>query len=194
MNKILIIIIIFILILLFCMYKDQFTNINFEYIYIEDFLEQSDYKKIIKELTKYNKILDSRKEDIIKYNRYNTNVDSKIVESIIKKYENKIRNLTNNQNIYLANNFPIEYRKYLPGSFMIKHRDTMIYKIPQYECILTLTNTTDSVTDMDGEQIKSKPNSLIIVRANGIEHHVTKVSKGERKFIKFIFTETDEFY
>jgi hypothetical protein len=176
------------------MYKDQFTNINFEYIYIEDFLEQSDYKKIIKELTKYNKILDSRKEDIIKYNRYNTNVDSKIVESIIKKYENKIRNLTNNQNIYLANNFPIEYRKYLPGSFMIKHRDTMIYKIPQYECILTLTNTTDSVTDMDGEQIKSKPNSLIIVRANGIEHHVTKVSKGERKFIKFIFTETDEFY
>jgi hypothetical protein len=82
----------------------------------------------------------------------------------------------------------------MPGSFMKKHRDTMIYKIPQYECILTLTNTTDSVTDMNGTQIKSEPNSLIIVRANGIPHSVTKVNKGERKFLKFIFTETDEFY
>jgi hypothetical protein len=31
------------------------------------------------------------------------------------------------------------------------------------------------------------------VKAQGIEHEVTKVTQGERKFLKFIFTETDQF-
>jgi hypothetical protein len=45
---------------------------------------------------------------------------------------------------------------------------------------------------MAGKPIKAQPNSLMIVRAQGIEHEVTKVTQGERKFLKFIFTETDE--
>jgi hypothetical protein len=111
---------------------------------------------------------------------------------ILQKYTPVFKDLTQNPNIYLAKNFPIEYRKYVPGSFMKKHRDALIYRIPQYECVLTLSNTTDSVTDMEGTQLKAQPNSLIIVRAQGIEHEVTKVTNGERKFLKFIFTETDD--
>ena len=78
-------------------------------------------------------------------------------------------------------------------TIMKKHKDTLIYNIPQYECVLTLSNTTDSVTIMGGNKsIKARPNSLIIVRAQGIEHEVTKVTTGERTFLKFIFTATDE--
>ena len=83
---------------------------------------------------------------------------------------------------------------------MNKHKDHLIYKIPQYECILTLSNSTDSYTILepqgkaDNKKIKSKPNSLIIVKAQGIEHEVTTVNQGERYFLKFIFTETDQFY
>lgn len=166
---------------------------KFSYVYKDDFMDPNDFKILMRELEKYDSQLDKSREELPNVIRYNLKMDSPIVINLIKKYENKIRSLTKNHSIYLAKNFPIEYRKYVPGSFMAKHRDVLIYKLPQYECVLTLSNTTDSYTDIEGIKISSKPNSLIILKANGVEHEVSKVTKGERKFLKFIFTETDEF-
>jgi len=174
------------------------TNSDKKYIYKENFLEQDDYNKLLKELSLYNERLNNSKEISSNLIRYNLEIDTNSTNSlnpvtiILKKYEPIIKQLTHNPAIHLANNFPIEYRKYVPGSFMQKHRDVLIYKMPQYECVLTLSNTTDSVTNMEDTPIKALPNSLIIVKALGVEHEVTKVTEGERKFLKFIFTETDE--
>lgn len=168
------------------------------YIYKENFLREDDYNKLLQELKLYDERLNNSKEISSNLIRYNLEIDSNSMNTLnpvillLKKYQGEIKNLTHNPNIYLANNFPVEYRKYVPGSFMVKHRDVLIYKKPQYECVLTLSNTTDSVTNMEKVPIKASPNSLIIVKALGVEHEVTKVTRGERKFLKFIFTETDE--
>ena len=167
---------------------------RFSYIYKENLMELDDFQKLLYELKKYNKQLDKSKEEYYNIVRYNLKIKSPIITNLIKKYENKIKSLINNDSLYLAKNFPIEYRKYVPGSFMTKHRDTLIYKLPQYECIFTLSNSTNSYTNIEGTKIHSKPNSIIILKANGAEHEVTKVITGERKFLKFIFTETDKFY
>jgi hypothetical protein len=179
------------LLLIFFYYE---TNKNFSYCYIENFLNNSDLIQINNELKNYDQKLENSLENYNNLYRYNTPIDSSIIRNILVSYSNKIKKCTNNNNIYLANNFPIEYRKYVNGSYMNKHRDQLIYKKPQYECILTLSNSTDSYTILGHKKIKSKPNSLIIVKAQGIEHEVTKVNKGERYFLKFIFTETDQFY
>ena len=191
------IIIILIIIFLFLICRLIKYNQTTGYIYKENFLQEDDYTNLLNELKKYDGQLNYSKENNSNLIRYNLVIDSNNtytnnpVTSILKKYQGEIRSITQNQSVYLANDFPIEYRKYVPGSFMQKHKDTLIYKIPQYECVLTLTNTTDSVTKMKDTPIKATPNSLIIVRALGVEHEVTKVTKGERKFLKFIFTETD---
>jgi hypothetical protein len=164
----------------------------FGYVYKQDFMDRTDYKILLEELKKYDQKLEKSWQNSKNVKRYNFVLDSPVIIQLIKKYENKIRHLTHNISIYLANNFPIEYRKYVEGSFMKKHRDVQIYKLPQYECVLTLSNSTDSFTDIEGRKIKAEPNSIIILKANGVEHEVTKVTHGERKFLKFIFTETDE--
>jgi hypothetical protein len=166
---------------------------DFSYSYNENFLTNKDLIQINNELKNYDQNLEKSMENYINVYRFNTPINSKIIRNILESYTDKIRELTNNNKIYLAKNFPIEYRKYISGSFMNKHRDQLIYQKPQYECILTLSNTTNSYTILGNKKIKSKPNSLIIVKAQGIEHEVTKVTKGERYFLKFIFTETDQF-
>jgi hypothetical protein len=204
MNRIIVLLLIGALLLVF-LFKNQesFTFSNkilkaknkdrFRYVYQENFMDPDDFTELLNHLKKYDNLLDNSAEHNSIVHRYNIKLVSPLIPKLISKYENKIRHVTKNYSIYLAINYPIEYRKYIPGSFMNKHRDTLVYKIPQYECVLTLSNTTDSVTDIEGVQIKAKPNSLIILKANGVEHQVTKVTKGERKFLKFIFTQTDEF-
>ena len=190
--------IIFGIITYFIINKYNKTYSNKKYIYKENFLQEADFNKLLYELKQYDERLTASKENYDSVVRYNLVIDNNSTSSlnpvatILKKYQREIINLTHNPNIYLATNFPIEYRKYVPGSFMKKHKDVLIYKIPQYECVLTLSNTTDSVTKMEDIPIKATPNSLLIVKALGVEHEVTEVIKGERKFIKFIFTETDE--
>jgi hypothetical protein len=87
---------------------------------------------------------------------------------------------------------PIEYRKYEVGGGGMKwHRDVSLIG-RQYECVYTLTNTSDSYTmrrDMFGREhaVWAEPNSLIVVRAQGVEHGVTPVTTGERTIVKFAF-------
>ena len=165
---------------------------TFTYIYTEDFLNKKEFHTLLTLLEKYNTPLNNSQEINKNLVRYNLIINENHITQLLKKYTPQIRALVQNPKIYLANNFPIEYRKYTHGSYMKKHIDTLIYKIPQYECIFTLSNNTDSFTNLAGKKISAKPNSLMIVRALGVEHEVTKVNKGERKFLKFIFTETDE--
>lgn len=171
------------------------TLVNeFSYIYEKKFMSDYDFNLLKLELEKADPALEKSLQKLPNLYRYNLIIESPIIKKIIKSYEEKIKKLVINKKIYLANNFPIEYRKYVKGSFMNKHKDILIYKIPQYECVFTISNTTDSKTIIGDKQIKSEPNSIIILKANGIEHEVTKVNDGERKFLKFIFTETDKFY
>jgi hypothetical protein len=91
-----------------------------------------------------------------------------------------------------AERVPVEYRKYPVGSRGMKwHRDTMLIG-RQYECVYTLTNTSDSHTmwrDLFGNEHATwaEPNSLIVVQAGGVEHAVTPVTSGERTIVKFVF-------
>ena len=126
------------------------------------------------------------------YHRYNTIVDSPEIRSLLEKYMPILRSRIGNNRVYLAN-FPLEYRKYESGSFMLRHKDVCFYRIPQYECVLTLSNTSDSITFMEDHPIASVPNSIMIVRANGIDHEVSKITNGgERRILKFVLTETDD--
>lgn len=176
------------------------VNSTKEYIYIQNFLSDEDFLAIKNECIAYNDMLSHHDENNQINHRKNIVIDSKSVKEILNKeiYREKLRKMTNNPNIYLARNFPIEYRKYEKGSFMRRHSDTLIYRIPQYECVYTLSNHSDTKTvfyDQEGkiiETIQSVPNSLMILRANGVEHEVLPVTNGERFFLKFIFTETDE--
>lgn len=172
---------------------DQYNQDKFKFVYDKDFLDKEDFARLSDELLNYEEdlknSLDSR-GDIL---RYNLPIKSEFVKDIIKKYESKIRQLTKNRSVYLSKNFPIELRKYTKGCFMSSHKDTQIYKLPQYECVFTISNTTDSVTKIEGLDISTIPNSILIVKAEGVPHEVTKVGSGERNFLKFIFTETDDF-
>lgn len=87
---------------------------------------------------------------------------------------------------------PVEYRKYIRGSFMNWHKDTqMLPHQLQYECVITITNTSNSRSSFRKKtrtiNVKSKPNSIIIVRANGISHKVSKTTKGTRTILKLVF-------
>jgi hypothetical protein len=95
---------------------------------------------------------------------------------------------------------PPEYRRYTLGSRMPKHRDMLVFgerEPPQLECVLTLSNTSDSVTRFRGGwsralgfrgrlvAVRTEPNSVLVVRAEGAEHDVTRVGVGERTILKF---------
>ena len=87
---------------------------------------------------------------------------------------------------------PVEYRKYLEGSHMPWHSDIkMLKRQYQYECVITIHNTSDSITQVHNllyiKDIHSEPNSLMITRAHGPVHKVTPVTCGERSIIKFAF-------
>jgi hypothetical protein len=106
----------------------------------------------------------------------------------------QVRKIVGNKNLKPCLDIPIEYRKYVIGSYMDWHKDTqMLPDQLQYECVITLTNTSDSLTlleyDTGIKKLITKPNSLLLVRANGINHKVTPLTKGERTILKIVFAE-----
>eukprot|EP00316_Scyphosphaera_apsteinii_P024911 CAMPEP_0119315856 /NCGR_PEP_ID=MMETSP1333-20130426/37424_1 /TAXON_ID=418940 /ORGANISM="Scyphosphaera apsteinii, Strain RCC1455" /LENGTH=141 /DNA_ID=CAMNT_0007321335 /DNA_START=456 /DNA_END=881 /DNA_ORIENTATION=- len=94
--------------------------------------------------------------------------------------------------------YPVELRHYPARSGMPWHRDDVLYLPAQLEVILTLENTSDSLTewrDANGqhEGIWTEPNSILLVRAgeHGPLHRVTTIRRGERTILKFVFTVSD---
>lgn len=106
----------------------------------------------------------------------------------------KVRKITNNPKLKPCLQIPIEYRKYVIGSYMDWHKDTqMLPNQLQYECVITLENTSDSHTllayNSGIKNIATNPNSLLVVRANGVSHKVTQLQSGFRTIFKLVFCE-----
>ena len=79
------------------------------------------------------------------------------------------------------------------------HSDLQLYKKAQYEVVLTVHNSSDSRLLWLDQQvnkytIKSKPNSVTIVKPNTAVHKVTPLNKGYRTILKFIYSFGKEKY
>ena len=77
------------------------------------------------------------------------------------------------------------------------HKDTLLYKIPQYEVVYTITNSSDSYTKWYTSSQKishvfTKPNSLLIIKAAANTHCVSRINYGTRSILKFIYTQTNQ--
>jgi len=156
-------------------------------IYIDDFLNDDDIRDLKNHIKNNNNIKRNRNNLLTK--TLNTDIFYK------KKYINKISELVG-KNVYKSD-IPTEYRLYDKSQGMIWHSDVLLYEIPQYECVYTLSNDSDSTTDyIDHWKMKhkiwTKPNSLMIVRADGYLHGVNPVNKGKREIVKLIYTPTDK--
>ena len=184
-NIVILLIIIFLLIVCFT----HTNKIDDNVIYIPNFLNKSDYEKILN--------LDKNKDDFIFENfRYSKPLNDKEVYNIFydKEYIRRIQEKINPK-IY-PSEFPIEHRFYpsdSPG--MQWHKDLLMYEKPQYEGIFTIRNTSKSVTewvdkDDKTQSLWTEPNSLLIVKAQGYPHHVTPLVKGNREILKLIYTQT----
>ncbi len=78
------------------------------------------------------------------------------------------------------------------------HKDTLLYEKPQYEMVYTIENESDSYTNWYSylgwnNIIYTKPNSLIIVKAQENIHCVSPINKGYRTILKLIYTQTEKY-
>jgi len=169
-------------------------NKNNGIIYLENIFDPSIFKQIKMECKNLNKNL--KKDYLINGKRFGTYIKNGYIYNILHniKFNNLINNIVNNNCI--MSTFPIEYRLYPKGSNGMKwHSDTLLFDKPQYECVYTIENTSDSKTQYKNNNktisLKTKPNSLLIVIANGPLHNVTPINVGYRTILKFIFQNTN---
>jgi hypothetical protein len=182
-------------------YNTIFNN-NHGIIYIENIFKSSIFENITNKCKQLNSKL--TKDNLISGERYGIHINAGYIQNILnsKQFTNFINKivvnrynlpLINKNNIKLSN-FPIEYRVYpTKSSGMEWHKDTLLYNIPQYECVFTIENKSDSNTLWKDEHniihtIKTKPNSIIIVVADGPTHKVSPINNGYRSILKFIFS------
>ncbi len=178
------IIIIFIIIIILFIYHKYHSDYM---IYIDDFLNDDDIRDLKNHIKNNNNIKQNRNNLLTK--TLNTDIFYK------KEYINKISELVG-KNVYKSY-IPTEYRLYNKSQGMNWHSDVLLYEIPQYECVYTLSNDSDSTTDYIDHwgfhhKVWTKPNSLMIVRADGYLHGVNPVNKGKREIVKLIYTPTDK--
>ena len=176
--------------LLYLIVNDHEYNKNDNIIYIRNFLEEEDFVKV--------SALDDNKDNFIyEQFRYVKPLQDNFVYDLFydNKYIYKIREYLNYD--IFPSEFPIEHRFYhKESSGMRWHKDTLLYEKPQYEAIYTIDNQSNSVTqwkDDNGKthEIWTEPNSLLVVKAQGYEHHVTPPESGEREILKIIYTQTN---
>lgn len=198
--KILLFLISLIMILLFIY---SYTKLNYnnniiykdKIIYIDDFLNNTEYEKLLINLENDNRNLIDENFRLILPLDHNNN---KIIYDTFysEKYINLLQLKTNNYNIFKSD-FPIEYRIYPKNSEgMNLHSDTLLYDLPQYEAIYTIHNNSDSQTKWFDENNKensiwTKPNSMLIVKADALKHMVTPITIGTRSILKLIYTQSD---
>jgi hypothetical protein len=183
-------IILIVLVLLLILYLIYFKKD--EVYYIDNFLTNEEYN-YIKNYTRSIKNLKSEKFRLIKpilENKINNIFYS-------EKYINKIKEIINED--IKKSDFPIEFRVYPTGSEGMKcHKDTLLYEKPQYEMVYTIENESDSYTNWYSylgwnNIIYTKPNSLIIVKAQENIHCVSPINNGYRTILKLIYTQTEKY-
>lgn len=161
---------------------------------IEKFNEISNYIKKTKGAITYDKRVPERKTYM-----YKNNNNIKFSELTNMLHTNELKYLLENSldKKYKTNNFPIEYRIYDSKSKgMLWHVDKEIFDGIYYECVLTLSNNSQSLfeyIDMYGklQKIKTKPNTLVCVTPSSIKHRVTPSISGDREILKFVITFND---
>ena len=170
----------------------QYNSLDNKNLYELEVLPADIYQILLLECNKLS--LFNEKNDIAPgRQRVFVTKDSDISKIINSKRMNKIvRDLVGNKVQSASELIPIEVRKYPLGSHMKWHRDELMHDSRQYECVLTIDNISDSITeyiDLFGviHSIKTEPNSLMITRADGALHHVTPISYGSRTIIKFVY-------
>jgi len=113
---------------------------------------------------------------------------SNLIHENILKLLPKLCTLLKDDTITLAENYT-SYRRYTNGHFIDWHIDyehELLKETIEYECILTLKNTTNSITETTTRKFITIPGSLMIVCHKGQKHRVTKVTNnGERIILRF---------
>jgi len=170
-----------------------YTDFNKEAVYLNNIYDKSSFAKILaftKQIKSSDMVHDPKATGRAMYVINNNHPIIPIICS--SNLINHIRKITHNPKLKPCLEIPIEYRKYVIGSYMDWHKDTpMLANQLQYECVITLTNSSDSFTLLEYDQgikkLVTEPNSLLLVRANGINHKVTPLTKGERTILKLVF-------
>lgn len=179
-------------------YINNFKTHDDSLIILDNFYDQKDFFEIIDFLkSESNNIqfkndirLSSRKTICFKNPSYHP------LYSMI--YNNKLKGYINNLcgKNPVKPSFPIEYRIYPQGSSgMNWHKDTPLYHGEYYEAVLTLENQSDSKFNYKYNNqiktIKTKPNTLVLVKPNTIQHEVTPINQGYRTILKFVIVFND---
>ena len=190
---------ILLLIILLILYEFKTNYFRYNAIYEKNILSKRIFDKILllcNEIGTEQMELDDKASKRLMYQFKKDDPKTKLIEKLIynKEFIEKVRKLIGNNKLVPYLKIPIEYRKYQKGGYMKWHRDTKMLKDQlQYECVITLTNTSDSLTLLDKvlywDKISTEPNTILIVRARGIRHMVTKTIKGSRTILKFVFYE-----
>ena len=194
MNKYIILIFIFLILINYFYSIKKFQQTKNDIYYIEDFLSPNEFK-LIQDNLKNISINDLKNEKFRLVTLLNNNIISNILYS--QKNINKINKIIGKP-IYKSD-FPIEYRIYPHNSPGMKcHSDTLLFDIPQYEAVLTIDNNSDSYTKWYSynnkiHKIYTKPNSLLLVKAEGNIHCVSPITKGKRNIIKYIYTQSNNY-
>ena len=189
--------------------SNTFNN-NKGIIYIENVFPKEIFQKILNHCHTHYSINKLKTDYMVNdtNSRKGTHIHNGYIRELLSdtKFQNMINYLVNNcdkdvctikDKNYLSE-FPIEYRLYPTGSQgMDWHIDTLLFEKPQYELVYTIKNTSDSATEWldknDNKHIiKTKPNSLIIVKALGPAHSVTPITEGDRSILKFIFSDSNK--
>tara|TARA_B100001094_G_C18189482_1_gene806134 strand:+ start:814 stop:1425 length:612 start_codon:yes stop_codon:yes gene_type:complete len=186
------IILLFLLIIIIFLLK--YNNIkNDNIIYIKNFLSKDEYNVILNNINNDKRKLNNQYFRLVKFLNYkNNNIIYDIFYS--EKYIKKIQNYVNPQ--IFKSDYPIEYRIYpINSKGMNIHKDILLYDKPQYECVYTLKNSSDSYTnyiDDDGNinSIWTEPNSILIIKADSNYHSVSKLNKGKRDILKLIYSQS----
>jgi len=190
---------ILVLIMLLILYEYKTNYFRYNAIYEKNILSKKIFDKILllcNEIRTESMELDDKASKRLMHQFKKDDPKTKLIEKLLynKEFIEKVRKLIGNDKLVPYLKIPIEYRKYKNGAYMKWHRDTKMIKDQlQYECVITLTNTSDSLTLLDKilywDKISTEPNSILIVRARGIRHMVTKTIEGSRTILKFVFYE-----
>jgi len=190
-------VVIFIIFIIFFLYKtSQSLFFYYSSIYQKNILSPAHFQQIqnlCKPYNESNMVLDPKANGRL---MHVFSVKDPIYSVLFQPdFIEKIRKLCGNSRLVPCLEIPIEYRKYLLGSNMMWHSDVQMLPNLQYECVITLENTSDSKTiaknwcGLFTRELTTEPNSILIVRAKGVEHCVTTTTKGSRTILKFVFCE-----
>lgn len=157
----------------------------------ENFLHQRDREKVLKECKKLD--LDMHLDSGQTRRRYLQQIpsESEIYDVFSRGYiREKLHDVGLSDHELETVHLGIEYRKYTQGGFMGWHTDDIHFDPVQLELVYTVDNDSDSTfvwSDAGLHAYGPAPNSVILVKAGGVKHQVTKVTKGTRSILKLVF-------